>query len=114
VLDERPLHGVKVTVLGQSFCRDDLGPVVRDGEGQATVGAFSVEKDGTRAALAVVAALLRAGLSQSFPERVKKRRSGVSDESVLGPVHLEYDLSVHGPPFPRLLIPSDVLKKYGR
>jgi len=43
---------------GKPLNRDDLGALMRDGEGEAAVGAPAVEQDGAGAALAVVAALL--------------------------------------------------------
>jgi hypothetical protein len=80
VLDVRLLHLVRVPVPGESLGRDDLGPVVGDGQSETTVGAPPVEQYGTRAALAVVAALLRGGVPKSLAQRVEERRAARLDE----------------------------------
>jgi hypothetical protein len=42
VLDEQALHRMKVAVFGEPLGRDDLRPIVRHGEGEATVYAPAI------------------------------------------------------------------------
>ncbi len=60
--DERLLEGMQVVAIGrQPLDGDDLGVLVRDGEGQAAIDASAIEQDGAGSALPMIAALLGAG-----------------------------------------------------
>jgi hypothetical protein len=62
VFNERLLEGMQVVAtLRQPLDGDDLGVLVRDGEGQAAIDASAIEQDGAGSALPMIAALLGAG-----------------------------------------------------
>src|SRR5947209_1174277 len=87
-LDHRALHGVEALAVGDAFDRGyprALG--LRDGD-EATVDQLAVHDDGARAALALAAALLRAGEFQPLPQRVEQARQRVGFE--------RHRLAVHG------------------
>ena len=63
-----------------------------DGEREAGVGAAAVEQDRAGAALAVVAALLRAGEAEVLAQEVEQRGARVDVEAVLLAVDAERDL----------------------
>ena len=75
----------------------DLGAVVRDREREAGVDAAAVEQDRAGAALAVVAALLRAGQPEVLAQQVQQRGARVDGEAVLLAVDVQGDLGVHEP-----------------
>ena len=58
-------------------------PSCGDREQQAAVGPAAVEQHGAGAALAVVAALLRAGQAEVLAQQVEQGRAGVDLERVL-------------------------------
>src|SRR3954464_15837234 len=60
VLDERPLHRVKLAVRRQALDRRDLVPLAGDRERQAREHPSAIHPDRAGAARALVAALLRA------------------------------------------------------
>src|SRR6266496_3760923 len=94
--DERLLEGVQVGAIGrQPFDGDDLGVLIRDGEGEAAIDASAVEQDGTGAALPVVAALLGSGESEPLAQRIEQRGAGINGQPVGGSVHPQRDLKVH-------------------
>src|SRR5258708_1695959 len=96
VCDERLLEGVQVVAIGrQPLDGDDLGVLVRDGEGQAAIDASPVEQDGAGAALPVVAALLGAGESEPLAQRIQQRGAGINGKPVYRPVHPQRDLKIH-------------------
>src|SRR5438270_38087 len=69
-LDHRALHGVEALAVGDSLDRGDLRPLdLREGD-EATVDKFAVHDDRARAALALAAALLRAGEFQLLAQHV--------------------------------------------
>jgi len=85
VRDERPLQRVQTLAItitvGEPFDRDDLAVLVRDGEGEAAVGAPAVEQDGTGAALAVVAALLNGPVIPRRSRRASRSVAPVSTDN---------------------------------
>jgi hypothetical protein len=89
VLHECGLHWMQVVRHAQSL--DGRNPVtlVHHGEAQAGVDPPALDYHGARAALAVIAPLLRAGEMQFFAQRIQQRGSNV---------HLE---------FPHLTVDSD-------
>ena len=60
-LDERLLHRVQAAVAGEALDRDDLVTVGLGGEDEARAHELAVEHDRARAALALLAGVLRAG-----------------------------------------------------
>jgi len=70
MLDERLLHRVQDAAYRQALGRDDFCSVMRHGQREAAVDALAVEQDGAGAALAMVAALLRAVDTETFPQGV--------------------------------------------
>ena len=74
----------------------ELGAVVGDREREAGVGAAAVEQDRAGAALAVVAALLRAGQPEVLAQEVEQRGADVDVEAVLLAVDPEGDLGHTG------------------
>ena len=59
--NEGGLHRMKAAAVGYAFDRKHIGAVVAESESQARIDAPAIDQDGARAALAAVAALLRAG-----------------------------------------------------
>ena len=82
-------------ICGQPLDGDDLGVLMRDGEGEAAIDAPPVEQDGAGAALPMVAALLGAGDSEPLAQRVQQRRAGIDGQPMRCPVHLQGNLKVH-------------------
>jgi hypothetical protein len=94
--DECLLEGVQVVAIcRQPLDGDDLGILVRDGEGQAAIDASPIEQDGAGAALPVVAALLGAGESEPLAQRIQQRGGRINGQPVGRPVHPQRDLKVH-------------------
>ncbi|GLX21620.1 hypothetical protein Slala02_48570 [Streptomyces lavendulae subsp. lavendulae] len=81
---------------GEALDGGDLCAVLGDGEQQAAVEAPAVDEDGARPALAVVAALLRAGEAEPLAQRVEQGRAVVQVERVPFAVDVERDLRVRG------------------
>ena len=82
MVDERLLEGMQVVAIGrQPLDGDDLGVLVRDGEGQAAIDASAIEQDDAGSALPMIAALLGAGESEPLAQRIQQRR--VDQEPVL-------------------------------
>src|SRR6185312_345240 len=80
VLDERGLERMQVAVAAgpaQSLDRGDLRAVVRDREEEAAVRPPTVEQDRARAALPVVAALLRPHQVELLAQHVEQRGAGI-------------------------------------
>ena len=82
-LDERGLQRVQLVAAGEPLDGRQLRAVVGDGEREARVGTAPVDQDRARAALAVVAALLRAGQLEVLAEEVEQRGADVDGELVL-------------------------------
>ena len=100
VLDERLLQRVQIVPVGQTFDGDDLGPLERDGQRQARVGAAAVDQHRAGTALAVRAAVLGAGQVEVLAQEVEQRRAGVDRDVVRDAVHPQLhvgdDRGVHG------------------
>jgi hypothetical protein len=75
VFDERPLQWVKILIVGKPLDRDNLGILMRDGKSKAAIHAPPIKQNGTRAALPMVAAFLRASKLKVLAKYVKERRS---------------------------------------
>jgi hypothetical protein len=71
---------MEAVAVGQALDRGHGLSVVGDGEGEAAVDPAAVEEDCAGAALAVVAALLRAGQAELLAEQVKQGEAGVDEE----------------------------------
>src|SRR5258708_6834041 len=61
MVDERLLQRMQLSVGCEAFDRGDLGAIVHDRKRQARIDAPSVNQYGAGAALALIAAFLRAG-----------------------------------------------------
>src|SRR3954447_24329030 len=72
VADERLLHRVEALGVGEAFNRGDRTTVDRRRQRQARQHAAAVDVNGTRAALTVVATLLRAGEMEVLPQSVEQ------------------------------------------
>ena len=72
MLDEGGLHRMQRFAVGQAFDGGDRLAVVHDRERQAGIDAPSVQQHGAGAALAVVAAFLRAGHRHMLAQRVQQ------------------------------------------
>ena len=72
VLDEGRLQGMKRAPLGEAFDRRHPLLLHRGRQGEAGEDAASVDEDGAGAALAVVAALLGAGMVQFLAEEIEQ------------------------------------------
>ena len=70
----------------------DGASVVGHVQGQAGVGPPSVDQHGARAALAVIAALLRSGQAEPLAEQVEQRRRRIDGQSVQDTVDVDGDL----------------------
>ena len=91
MLDKRRLHGVELLTICQPFDRRDLIAVVHGGERETGINSTAIDQYRTRAALAMIASLLRAGEMQSFAQRVEQRYARIDIERVT----LSVDLEVH-------------------
>ena len=91
--DEGVLQRMQVIAVNQALYGRDVGPIARDGQGQAGVRPAPVDEDGARAALAVVAALLGPGQPQALPEQVEQRHAGVDGQLVFGAVDAQGDFA---------------------
>src|SRR5581483_7093055 len=74
VLDERLLQRMQLSVPREPLDRRDLGVLAGDRENEAAVHPATVEQHGARAALAVIAALLRPREAEVLAQRVEERR----------------------------------------
>ena len=88
--------GMQVVAVGEALDGRDVEAVLRDGEQQAGVRAAAVDEHGARAALAVVAALLRPGEPELLAQHVEERRARVDLDPVVGFVDAEGDVGVMG------------------
>src|SRR5437764_2883113 len=87
-LYHRALHGVEALAVGDAFDRGYPRALdLRRGH-EATVDQLAVHDDGARAALALAAALLRAGEFKLFTQHVEQARQRVGFE--------RHGLAVHG------------------
>ena len=88
---ERRLHRVQRLGRAQALDRRDLLPVVHQGQAQARVHPAAVHVHGARAALPVVAALLRAGEGDGLAEAIEQRRPRVDAQPLLLAVDAQRD-----------------------
>src|SRR5437763_2967192 len=82
VFDKRSLQRVQVSIISKPLDRDDLGILMRDGEGKATVHAPAIKQNRTGPTLPVVTALLRTGEPKVLAKYVKERRPGIDGQLV--------------------------------
>jgi hypothetical protein len=75
--------------LTDAFDGCDLIALVQSGEGETRKLAPPIDVHRARAALAVIASLLRAGQMQMFPQTIEKSRARIDLKIVLFPVHVE-------------------------
>ena len=101
VFNEGGLHGVKVIGLTDSFDGGDLVVRVHDGEGETGVDAASINVDGARSALPVIAALLGTRRNKVLSEAVEEGGARIEPEGVRLAVDLKRRAAV-----PSVWIPS--------
>ena len=77
MVDERLLQRMQRAVVRQAFDRGDLRAIVHDGERQARIDAPAVDQHGAGAALALIAALFRAGQVEMLAQQVEQCRAGI-------------------------------------
>jgi len=83
VVDKRLLDGMQFALgRNQAFHRGDLAALVHDGETQAREHPFSVDKNGARTALPVIATFLCAGQANMVAQSVKQAGAIVEREVV--------------------------------
>ena len=75
LLPEALLKRVQVAVLREPLDRDHLGAVGLDGEDRAGLGAAAVDEHGAGAALAGIAADVRAGEIQLLAQKMHQQRA---------------------------------------
>ena len=68
---------MQILALGKPLDRGDGLAVVHHGKRQAGVDAASFDQNRARAALAVIATLLRAGEREMFPQGVEQRCASI-------------------------------------
>src|SRR3954469_437555 len=69
----------------------DRGPILHDSQCEAGIDPPTVDQDGAGAALAMVAAFLRAGQIEMVAQRVQKRRPGCDRQPTLDAIHMKRD-----------------------
>src|SRR6266540_4212126 len=95
LLPEAFLDGVELAVLGHPLDGLDLRPLALDGQERAGLHGLSVQVDGAGAALARVAAHVRAGESRELPDVVDEEEAGLDVMRVLGSVDGHRDGCLH-------------------
>ena len=96
VLDERLLQRMQLVVVREPLDGRHLGAIVRDREREACVRPAPVDQHGAGAALAVIAALLRAREAQVLAQQVEQRRARVDEQAALDAVDHERERRAHG------------------
>ena len=86
---------MQISTFGKPFDGDDFGILMGNGEGETTIHTPAIEEDGTGAALAVVAALLRTGKSKVLAKYIEERGSSINCKLVSCSVHLQGDRKIH-------------------
>jgi hypothetical protein len=94
-LEKRLLDRVECVSLSEPLGGNDLCAVVGNRERQADDGPPTIEQHRARAALTVVAALLRRGHSQPISKRVQQGRASVNDYRSILTVHSQEDKLGH-------------------
>src|SRR5262245_31959426 len=74
MVDECLLQRMKRAVGGKALNRGDAGAILHDRQCQAGVNTPAVDQDRAGAALAMVAAFLRAGQAEAVAQRIEQRR----------------------------------------
>jgi hypothetical protein len=98
-MQERPLDRMQLRTLVQlsdALDRGDLATLDGDREQEAAVDPLAVEQDRAGPTLAVIAALLGAGQTEPFAQRVEQRGAVVEIELVVDSVDGEPDVAVGG------------------
>ena len=89
VLDEGGLHRMEPGAVGEPFNRGDLVAFVHDGEAETAVNSSAVDQNGAGAALPVIAALLRSGELEMFPQQIEKRGPRIHFQTAVSPVYFQ-------------------------
>ena len=97
LLPEGGLHRVELVTVREPLDGLDLGAVGLDGEHRARLDRPAVHVDGAGAALAGVAADVRAGEVEVLAERLDEQPSRLDVELSRGPIDDERDMFAHGP-----------------
>ena len=90
---ERLLHRVQGAIAAEALDRDDVVPVGLRGEDEARAHELAVEEDGARAALALLARVLRAGELEPVAERREEALAG--PDVGLAPLAVDRELDPH-------------------
>jgi hypothetical protein len=93
MLHESGLHRMQPGGRAESLDRGDLGALVHHGQAEAGIDAAAIDDDRTRAALALVAALLGAGQLQVLAQQVEQGGAGVDLHLVTLAVDRQGDLA---------------------
>jgi hypothetical protein len=89
--NEGSLHCVQVFWLTDSLNGRDLVTLIHRGEAKTWKHASTIDVDGARAALAVVASLLRSSQMQMFAETIEQRRAPIDSQIVFLSVYTQRD-----------------------
>ena len=89
MLAEGFLHRMKLAVLGEAFDRGDLGAVERNGERGAGLDRAAVHMHDAGAALAGVAAHMRAGQTQMLAQEFDQQRAAFDLATHALAIHLQ-------------------------
>ena len=88
---ERSLHRMHFLRLTEALDRCDLIALVQSGEGETRKLTPSIDVHRARAALAVIASLLRSGQMQVLAETIEQRRARIDSQIVFLAIHTERD-----------------------
>ena len=78
---------MQLVALGETFDRDDVGALERDGERRAGLDRLAIDMDDAGAALAGVAADMGAGEAQVLAQILDEQRTRLDVSADLLPVH---------------------------
>jgi hypothetical protein len=92
VFDEGRLHRMQVLGLAETFDGLDFVAFVHHRKREARIHAPTVDQHSTGAALAVVAALFRAGEPEMFAQRIENGGARVDRQRPPGTVHGQRDI----------------------
>jgi hypothetical protein len=82
MVDKRLLQGSQRPVGSEALDCGDLCAIAHGGERQARIDAPSLKKDGASAALALIAAFLRARQVKMLAQQIKKCRARIERERI--------------------------------
>src|SRR5439155_11088782 len=91
-LDERLLHGMQAVPVGEPFDGDDLVPLGLRSEDEARAHEGAVEQDRARAALSLLAGVLRAVEAEALAQRVQEALALPNVRLVRLPIDRQRDL----------------------